>query len=94
MPPRKQNAVFIETMEVFFPLILIYFCLVETVFAGKLRLRAREHFDTATVNYENLIEKETTSGIGPAINYWWEEPCENSFGLAVGLMYIDFLHES
>ncbi|MCS5545308.1 MAG: hypothetical protein NZ867_00710 [SAR324 cluster bacterium] len=84
----------LKQWKYFFCLILIYFCLVETVFAGKLRLRAREHFDTATVNYGNLIEKETTSGIGPTINFWWEEPYENSFGLAVGLMYIDFLHES
>ena len=69
-------------------------CLAETVLAGKLRLRAREHFDTVTVNYKNLIVKETTSGIGPTINFWWQDPYENSFGLAVGLMYIDFLHES
>ena len=79
MPLSEQNAVFIETMEVFFCSILIYFCLVETVFAGELRLRAREHFDTAIVNNGNLIEKETTSGIGPTINFWWEEPYENSF---------------
>ena len=70
------------------------FFLVESVFSGKLRLRSREHFDTATVNYGNLIEKETTSEIGSTINFWWEEPYGNSFGLAVGLMYIDFLHES
>ena len=65
---------------------LINSCLVETVSAGKLRLRARKHFDTATVNYGNLIEKETTSGIEPTINFLWEEPYENSLGLAVGLM--------
>ena len=73
---------------------LINSCLVETVSAGKLRLRARKHFDTATVNYGNFIEKETTSEIGTTKKIWWEEPYENSFGLAVGLMYIDFLHES
>ena len=31
----------------------------------------------------NQIEKETTSGIGPTINFWWEEAYENSFGLAL-----------
>ena len=84
----------LKQWKYFFCLILIYFYLIETVFAGKLRLRAREHFDTATVNCGNLIEKETTFGIEPTINFWWEEPYENSFRLAVGLMYIDFLHES
>jgi len=41
----------------------------ETAFAGKWRLRAREHFDTVTLKYGNQIEKETTSGIGPTINF-------------------------
>ena len=49
---------------------------------------------TATLNYGQSIEKEITSGIGPTINFWLEEPYENAFGLALGLMYIDFLHES
>ena len=66
----------------------------ETVLAQKWKLRAREHFDTATVNYVNLMKKETTSGIGPTINFWLEEPYENAFGLAFGLMYIDFARES
>ena len=64
----------LKQWKYFFCLILIYFCLVETVFAGKLRLRAREHFDTATVNSENLIEKETTSGIGPTIIFGGKSP--------------------
>ena len=42
----------------------------------------------------NQTEKETTSGIGPTINFWWEEAYENSFGLALGFMYIDFARES
>ena len=49
-----------------------------------------EQFDTVRLKYGNHIEKETTSGIGPTINFWWEEACDNSFGLALGLMYIDF----
>ena len=48
-------------------MILIFLCVVETAFAGKWRLRAREHFDTVTLKYGNHIEKETTSGIGPTI---------------------------
>ena len=75
-------------------MILIFLCVVETAFAGKWRLRAREHFDTVTLKYGNQIENETTSGIGPTINFWWEEAYENSFGLALGLMYIDFARES
>ena len=74
----------LKQWKCFLCLILVFLCLAETVLAGKLRLRAREHFDTVTVNYGNLIEKETTSGIGPTINFWWEEPYENSFGLTVG----------
>ena len=53
-----------------------------------------EQFDTVRLKYGNHIEKETTSGIGPTINFWWEEAYENSFGLALGLMYIDFARES
>ena len=49
---------------------------------------------TATLNYGQSIEKEITSGIGPTINFWLEEPYENAFGLALGLMYIDFSRES
>ena len=53
-----------------------------------------EQFHTVRLKYGNHIEKETTSGIGPTINFWWEEACDNSFGLALGLMYIDFARES
>ena len=70
------------------------FFMTETVSAQQWKLRAREHFDTATLNYGQSIEKEITSGIGPTINFWLEEPYENAFGLALGLMYIDFSHES
>ena len=77
-----------------FWLLFIYFCMTETVSAQKWKLRAREHFDTVTLKYGNQIENETTSGIGPTINFWLEEPYENAFGLALGLMYIDFARES
>ncbi len=43
--------------------------MTETVSAQQWKLRAREHFDTATLNYGQSIEKETTSGIGPTINF-------------------------
>ena len=77
--------------------VWIFFVLsfmTETVRAQQWKLRAREHFDTATLNYGQSIEKETTTGIGPTINFWLEEPYENAFGLALGLMYIDFSRES
>ena len=45
------------------------FFLTETVSAQQWKLRAREHFDTATLNYGQSNEKETTSGIGPTINF-------------------------
>ena len=53
--------------------------MTETVSAQQWKLRAREHFDTATLNYGQSNEKETTSGIG-TINFWLEEPYENAFG--------------
>ena len=84
----KNNYKFI------FWLLFIYFCMTETVSAQKWKLRAREHFDTVTLKYGNQIENETTSGIGPTINFWLEEPYENAFGLALGLMYINFERES
>ncbi|MDP7175190.1 MAG: hypothetical protein QF647_03175 [SAR324 cluster bacterium] len=43
--------------------------MTETVSAQQWKLRARKHFDTATLNYGQSIEKETTSGIGPTINF-------------------------
>ena len=64
--------------------------ITETVNAKHWKLKAREHFDTETLYYGQSIEKETTSGIGPTINFWLEEPYENAFGLALGLMNIDF----
>ena len=75
-------------------IFFVLFFMTETVRAQQWKLRAREHFDTATLNYGQFIEKETTSGIGPTINFWLEEPYENAFGLALGLMYIDFSDES
>ena len=63
----------------FFLCDLEFFCVAETVFVGKWRLRAMEQFDTLRLKYGNHIEKETTSGIGPTINFWWEEACDNSF---------------
>ena len=64
--------------------------MTETVSAQQWKMIAREHFDTATLDYGPSIQKKTTSGIGPTINFWLEEPYENAFGLALGLMYIDF----
>jgi len=78
----------------FFLCDLDFLYVAETAFAGKWRLRAMEQFDTVRLKYGNHIEKETTSGIGPTINFWWEEAYDNSFGLALGLMYIDFARES
>ena len=75
-------------------IFFVLFFMTETVRAQQWKLRAREHFDTATLNYGQSIEKETTTGIGPTINFWLEEPYENAFGLALGLMYIDFSRES
>ena len=46
--------------------------MTETVSAQQWKLRARKHFDTATLNYGQSIEKETTSGIGPTINLSWK----------------------
>ena len=75
-------------------IFFIYFCMTETVSAQKWKLRAREHFDTASINYGHSIDKETTPGIGPTINFWFEEPYENAFGFALGLMYINYARES
>ena len=55
------------------------FFMTETVSAQQWKLRAREHFDTATLYYGQSNEKETTSGIG-TINFLLEEPYENAFG--------------
>ena len=79
LPQYKQNAAFINKLEEFFLCDLDFFCVAETAFAGKWRLRAREHFDTVRLKCGNQIEKETTSGIGPTINFWWEEAYDNSF---------------
>ena len=85
---------FIKYFKNYIWIFLVFICISETVFAQEWRLRAREHFDTATVNYGNLMDKETTSGIGPTINFWWEEKYKNSFGLALSLMYIDYARDS
>lgn len=78
-------------MKKFFAAFCLFAFLCESAsFAGRLRFRAREHFDTMTIRYEESDREETPSGIGPVINFWWEEPYENSFGLALGLTLIDF----
>ncbi|MDP7171034.1 MAG: hypothetical protein QGF45_06615 [SAR324 cluster bacterium] len=50
-------------------IFFVLFFMTETASAQQWKLRAREHFDTATLNYGQSIEKETTSGIGPTINF-------------------------
>ncbi len=87
-------TIFIKYFKYLAWMFFVFFYMTETASAQNWKLRAREHFDTATVNYDQSIDKETTSGIGPTINFWREEPYENSFGLALGLMYIDFERES
>jgi len=70
--------------------IIIFLCFSKVLLAAKWRVRAREHFDTVNVQYKDAGQEENTSGIGPTINVWWEEPYKNSIGFAIGLMYIDF----
>ena len=48
LPQYKQNAAFINKLEEFFLCDLDFFSEVETAFAGKLRIREMEHFDTVT----------------------------------------------
>jgi hypothetical protein len=87
-------TIFIKYFKYLSWMFFVFFYMTETASAQKWKLRAREHFDTATLNYGNITQNETTSGIGPTINFWREEPYENSFGLALGLMYIDFTRAS
>jgi len=72
-------------------LLLIGFLLLHTEFllAAQLRLRAREHFDRVTIQYNAVNFSTEHSGIGPTINLWWEEPYVRSIGLAVGAMFIN-----
>ena len=67
---------------------IVLFLLPSTLLAAELKVRAREHFDTVQLEFgEESIEVET-SGIGPTINIWWEEPYRYAFGFAVGMMFI------
>jgi hypothetical protein len=67
-------TVFIKYFKYLAWMFFVFFYMTETASAQNWKLRAREHFDTATVNYGQSIDKETTSGIGPTINFWLEEP--------------------
>jgi len=60
--------------------------------AADFKVRAREHFDQVTLTYGQAApgqQKYNHKGIGPTINLWFEDPYANSFGLAVGMTYIN-----
>jgi len=61
-----------------------------TAHAYEFKIRAREHFDQAKLTYgEQGNEEQQVSGIGPTLNFWFEDPYANSFGLAWGMTYLN-----
>lgn len=62
------------------------------VFAGateafawdKIRVRAREHFETHKYKLGDTGQSETYKGLTNTINIWYERPFEYSVGLALG----------
>ncbi|OGG96547.1 MAG: hypothetical protein A2508_02120 [Candidatus Lambdaproteobacteria bacterium RIFOXYD12_FULL_49_8] len=63
-----------------------------TAWAYDFKIRAREHFDTMKLTYGEASSDNQTrnhSGIGPMLDFWFEEPFANSFGFAYGMTYIN-----
>jgi hypothetical protein len=70
-------------------LVVLILLAETTLYAASFRLRAREHFDTVWVFYkdQNLTKKH--GGIGPNINFWFEEPYNYAIGLSYSHIFID-----
>jgi len=59
-------------------------------FAGDFKIRAREHFDQVKLTYNEANQAtQSVSGVGPTLNFWFEDPYVSSFGLAWGMTYLN-----
>ena len=52
------------------------------LFAGEWKWRAREHFETHTINKDSL--EVNYKGLSNTINYWYEDSLNQAYGLAFG----------
>lgn len=50
----------------------------------KIRVRAREHFESHSYKLGRTGQRETYKGLTNTINIWYERPFEYSLGLALG----------
>tara|TARA_Y100000590_G_scaffold450933_1_gene591443 strand:- start:3938 stop:4489 length:552 start_codon:yes stop_codon:yes gene_type:complete len=70
-----------------FYFFLFLFSIHTFVFAdGKLRLRAREHFQWHRISLSEPTSSLRYFGLSNTLNLFWEEPFHRSYGLAVGPM--------
>lgn len=70
-------------------LIMILFMANMNAFAAEFHVRAREHFDTVSIDSDEQSFSDTVSGIVPTINFWFEVPYYWAIGLSWGLMFIN-----
>ncbi len=59
------------------------------IIAAEFHIRAREHFDTVTIDSKEQKINDTVTGIGPTFNFWLEDPYRWALGLSWGLMFIN-----
>jgi len=54
--------------------------------SGRLRLRAREHFEWLSIRYDPLNQTQHYFGLTNTLNAWYEKPFHYSFGFSFGPM--------
>ncbi len=52
----------------------------DSVFAGKIKIRAREHYELLKIKTDSSEDKY--KGLSNTINIWWEEPYDISYGVS------------
>ena len=55
----------------------------------KIKLRARQHFDTVRIEFGEQNHREIYRGTGPNFNLWLEKPYHFSFGLSYSVLFIN-----
>lgn len=63
-------------------ILLSFIILISDIaFAGKIKVRAREHYELLKIKTDNTTDKY--KGLSNTVNIWWEEPYEISYGISI-----------
>ena len=63
-----------------FVLLSLVILISDFAFAGKIKIRAREHYELLKIKTDNTEDKY--KGLSNTVNIWWEKPYDISYGIS------------